>query len=178
MLCGSQGGSTHLDFSNLLVIGKYYIFVMHQLVILGRYVIFKSLLILIPKKHVSASLGKMWFSHIDLGRANQNNRPNNISWGFLFINFYYFENIGSKKMTGYHNFNIRIHLRQIWWSGSMEDDVILLHVSIFQTIFFSYFFLGKKHKKLCICTHELTPRAGGGVGGRGGTCPPIFWGSI
>ena len=79
MLCGSQGGSTHLDFSNLLVIGKYYIFVMHQLVILGRNVIFKSLLILIPKKHVSASLGKMWFSHIDLGRANQNNRPNNIS---------------------------------------------------------------------------------------------------
>ena len=87
MLCGSQGGSTHLDFSNLLVIGKYYIFVMHQLVILGRYVIFKSLLILIPKKHVSASLGKMWFSHIDLGRANQNNRPNNISWRKKIINF-------------------------------------------------------------------------------------------
>ena len=147
MLCGSQGDSTHLDFSNLLVIGKYYIFVMHQLVILGRYVIFKSLLILIPKKHVSASLGKMWFSHIDLGRANQNNRPNNISWGFLFINFYYFENIGSKKMTGYHNFNIRIHMRQIWWSGSMEDDVISLHIHIYiPDNLFSYFFLGRNTK--------------------------------
>ena len=41
----------------------------------------------VPKKHVTTSLGEMWFSHIDLGRANQNNRPNNISWGFLFINF-------------------------------------------------------------------------------------------
>ena len=155
MLCGSQGGSTHLDFLNLLVIGKYYIFVMHQLVILGRYVIFKSLLILIPKKHVSASLGKMWFSHIDLGRANQNNRPNNISWGFLFINFYYFENIAlwiifwSMYVSSYwyHNFNIRIHMRQIWWSGSMEDDVISLHIHIYiPDNLFSYFFLGRNTK--------------------------------
>ena len=151
-----------MDFSNLLVIGKYYIFVMHQLVILGRYVIFKSLLILIPKKHVSASLGKMWFSHIDLGRANQNNRPNNISWGILFINLsnfcFFNRNLFRKywikendsmyvSYDWYHNFNIRIHLRQIWWSGSMEDDVISLHIHIYiPDNLFSYFFLGRNTK--------------------------------
>ena len=53
---------------------------------------------------------------------------------------------------------------------------IITYTYLYSRQSFFIFFLGKKHKKLCICTHELTPRAGGrsrGVEG-GGTCPHLL----